>query len=103
MTTAPEVRAEARTFLPWLVAAPLIGIASWIYDGIFIGAADDRARCGAAMSGSWQSISPALVVLVPTFGNHGLWAALMVLNTARGRHAIPRPAGDRGARWPRRA
>lgn len=26
----------------------------------------------------------ALFVLVPTMGNHGLWAALMVLNIARG-------------------
>ena len=26
----------------------------------------------------------ALFVLVPAFGNHGLWAALMVLNLARG-------------------
>ena len=26
----------------------------------------------------------ALAVLVPAFGNHGLWAGLMVLNTARG-------------------
>jgi MATE family multidrug resistance protein len=26
----------------------------------------------------------ALVVLLPALGNHGLWAALIVLNTARG-------------------
>ena len=27
---------------------------------------------------------PALLILVPLFGNHGLWAALMVMNFARG-------------------
>ena len=26
----------------------------------------------------------ALAVLLPAFGNHGLWAALMVLNVTRG-------------------
>jgi len=26
----------------------------------------------------------ALLLLPPAFGNHGLWAALMVLNAARG-------------------
>jgi MATE family multidrug resistance protein len=26
----------------------------------------------------------ALLLLVPALGNHGLWASLMVLNTARG-------------------
>ena len=43
MTTAADVRAEARHYLPWLVAAPLIGVASWIFDGIFIGATLTRA------------------------------------------------------------
>jgi len=26
----------------------------------------------------------ALALLLPAYGNHGLWASLMVLNTARG-------------------
>ncbi|MGL6210019.1 MAG: MATE family efflux transporter, partial [Paracoccaceae bacterium] len=38
MTTSPEVRAEARTYLLWVAAAPVIGIAAWMLDGIFIGA-----------------------------------------------------------------
>ena len=83
MTTAPEVRAEARQFLWWLVAAPLIGVASWIYDGIFIGALMTREMV-KTMALSVACYVAALVVLIPTMGNHGLWAALMVLNTARG-------------------
>jgi MATE family multidrug resistance protein len=83
MTTAPDVRAEARAFLPWLVAAPLIGVASWIYDGIFIGATL-TAQMRRTMMLSVAIYAAALAVLVPTVGNHGLWAALMVLNIARG-------------------
>ncbi|MBM9594646.1 MATE family efflux transporter [Roseitranquillus sediminis] len=82
MTTAPEVRLAAREFLPWVVAAPLIGIASWMLDGIFIGATETRAMRNAMLLSVAIYIG-ALGVLVPAFGNHGLWAALMVLNAAR--------------------
>ncbi len=82
MTTSPEVREAARSYLPWLIAAPMIGVAAWVYDGIFIGAllTSDMLR---AMVVSVAIYILALFALVPTFGNHGLWAALMVLNATR--------------------
>ncbi|MCC6517289.1 MAG: MATE family efflux transporter, partial [Tabrizicola sp.] len=82
MTTAPDVREAARAYLPWLVVAPLIGVAAWIYDGIFIGAlmTGDMLR---AMLVSVAIYVVALLILVPLAGNHGLWAALMVLNVTR--------------------
>ena len=83
MTTAPDVRAEARAYLPWLVAAPLIGVFSWIYDGIFIGATL-TAEMRRTMIQSVAIYALALALLMPAFGNHGLWASLMVLNAARG-------------------
>lgn len=82
MTTAPDVRAAARTFLPWLVAAPLIGVTAWIFDGIFIGA----MRTGPMLRTTVMSAGVyalALAVLIPALGNHGLWAALMLLNVSR--------------------
>lgn len=82
MTTSPEVRESARAYLPWLVVAPVIGVAAWIYDGIFIGAlmTGDMLR---AMLASVAVYILALLVLVPLAGNHGLWAALLVLNATR--------------------
>jgi MATE family multidrug resistance protein len=82
MTTAPDVREAARAYLPWLVVAPLIGVAAWIYDGIFIGAlmTGDMLR---AMLASVAIYVVALLILVPLAGNHGLWGALMVLNATR--------------------
>ncbi len=82
MTTAPEVRAEARIYLPWLIAAPLVGVASWMLDGIFIGATRTR-EMRDAMLVSVAVYAAALTLLLPAFGNHGLWAALMVLNVTR--------------------
>lgn len=83
MAAAPAVRAEARLYLPWLVAAPLIGIAAWMFDGIFIGATR-TAEMRNAMLASCAVYAAALAILLPALGNHGLWAALMVLNASRG-------------------
>ncbi|MBL3562517.1 MATE family efflux transporter [Rhodovulum sulfidophilum] len=83
MTTAPEVRAEARVYLPYMVAAPVAGLAAWMLDGIFIGAtrtADMRNMM--ALSAAIYALAVAL--LVPVFGNHGLWLALLVAFVARG-------------------
>lgn len=82
MTTAPEVREAARVYLPWLVAAPLIGAAAWMYDGIFIGATLTGLML-RAMILSVAAYAVAVLLLPPLLGNHGLWAALMVLNASR--------------------
>ena len=83
MAKAPDVRETARAFLPWVALAPLIGIASWMFDGIFIGATLTREMRNAMLA-SVLVYAAALTVLVGAFGNHGLWASLMVLNATRG-------------------
>ncbi len=83
MTTAPEVRDAARAFLPWMVLAPLLGLAAWMLDGIFIGATRTRDMRNMMIL-SLLAYVIAVAVMIPLFGNHGLWAALMVSYIARG-------------------
>jgi MATE family multidrug resistance protein len=83
MTTAPEVRIAARAFLPWMVLAPLLGLAAWMLDGIFIGATRTRDMRNMMIL-SLLAYVIAVVLMIPLFGNHGLWAALMVSYIARG-------------------
>ncbi|WP_134724564.1 MATE family efflux transporter [Paracoccus luteus] len=83
LTTSAPVREMAREFLPWLAFAPVIGVASWMFDGIFIGATR-TAEMRRAMIQSVAVYAVALAVLPQIWGNHGLWAALMVLNATRG-------------------
>ena len=83
MTTALEVRVAARAFLPWMVLAPLLGLAAWMLDGIFIGATRTRDMRNMMIL-SLLAYVIAATVLIPLFGNHGLWAALMVSYIARG-------------------
>lgn len=82
MTTSEAVRAEARHFLPWLVVAPVLGVAAWIYDGIYIGATWTR-DLRQAMVVSVAIYVGALAVFLPWLGNHGLWLSLIILNLAR--------------------
>jgi len=83
MTTAPEVQDAARNYLPYMVAAPILGIGAWMFDGIFIGAtrgADMRNM----MAVSLLAYILAAIALIPALGNHGLWIALLISFVARG-------------------
>lgn len=83
MTTAPDVRESARIFLPWMVAAPILGLASWMFDGIFIGATRTRDMRNMMLL-TVIVYGLAVTALIPLWGNHGLWAALMISYIARG-------------------
>ena len=86
MTTSEVVRAEARLFLPWLIAAPLVACASWMLDGIFIGATRTRDMRNM-MAISFAGYALIVSLLAPVWGNHGLWAALVALFRAARAHA----------------
>lgn len=75
MADNAEVQAAARDYLPWMVAAPVLGLASWMLDGIFIGATrtgDMRNMMVLSAAGYFA----AVFALMPAFGMHGLWAAM---------------------------
>ena len=82
VTTNADVRETARLYLPWAAAAPIMGVACFQLDGIFIGATRTREMRNMALL-SLAIFLVAWAMLTPGFGNHGLWAALMVLFAAR--------------------
>ena len=83
MTTAEDVRTVSYEYLPWMVAAPLAGVAAWMLDGIFIGATR-TADMRNMMFISFCVYLVALAILLPIYGNHGLWASLIIFSIARG-------------------
>ncbi len=83
MTTSEEVRTMAYGFLIWIALTPPLGCPSWMLDGIFIGATRARDMRNAMLI----SLPVFLIVaqfLVPAFGNHGLWASMLIFFMARG-------------------
>jgi len=83
MTTAEDVRTISYEYLPWMVVAPLAGVAAWMLDGIFIGATR-TADMRNMMFISFCVYLIALAFLLPIYGNHGLWASLIIFSIARG-------------------
>mgnify|MGYP003694983145 CR=1 FL=1 len=74
MTIDITTRAAARVYLPWAIAAPLLGVWAYQLDGIFIGATA-TAEMRQGMLVSFVAFVCAWWLSRP-FGNHGLWAAL---------------------------
>ncbi len=83
MAKAPEVQTVARTYLPYMIAAPLAGWAAWMLDGIFIGATRSRDMRNM-MAVSFTVYVIAALILVPPLGNHGLWVSLLISFVVRG-------------------
>lgn len=83
MAKAPEVQTEARSYLVYMVLAPILGLAAWMLDGIFIGATRTRDMRNM-MAVSLVIYVIAVIALMPALGNHGLWAALLISYVARG-------------------
>ena len=83
MAKSPEVQAEARIYLFWMVVAPILGVWSWMFDGIFIGATQTRDMRNM-MAISFVIYWAAVLTLIPLLGNHGLWMALIISFVARG-------------------
>lgn len=83
MAKNADVQEAARLYLPWMAAAPVLALASFMFDGIFIGATR-TADMRNMMLVSALIYAAAAVLLVPVYGNHGLWMALLISFVARG-------------------
>ncbi len=83
LTTAPEVREAAMTYLPWAALTSLTGALAFLMDGVFIGATWSNEMRNRMLL-SFAGYLAALAAFVPAYGNHGLWAAMNVFLLLRG-------------------
>ncbi|WP_117195275.1 MATE family efflux transporter [Rhizobium terrae] len=83
LTTSHEVRQEAATYLAWAAMTGLTGALAFQMDGVFIGATWSR-EMRDMMLASFVGYCASLAVLVPLFGNHGLWLSLNLFLLMRG-------------------
>lgn len=74
LTPEGPIREAAQTFMPWVVISPLMVMAGFQLDGIFVGATRSRELRDAIIVSTVVFI-PASIWLAGPVGNHGLWAA----------------------------
>lgn len=84
MTDLPAVTASASAFYVYLVAMPLVSVASYTLDGIFVGAMRTRSMQWAMLGCVFGVYLPTWYLLNPDWGNHAIWLALITFNAARG-------------------
>ncbi|MEN1939713.1 MATE family efflux transporter [Luteimonas sp. MJ246] len=88
LTSLPDVRGIAGTYVPWTALYVLLSVAAFQLDGIFIGTTRTRAMRNASMA----SLAVFLLCAWPLaarYGNHGLWAAFVVFVVARALALLP--------------
>jgi MATE family multidrug resistance protein len=81
-TEHEEVRAAARDFLPWAIASPFLSVWPFLLDGVFIGA----TRTAEMRNGMVIALAlylAAASLLIPAYGNDGLWAAFFLFMAVR--------------------
>jgi MATE family multidrug resistance protein len=82
MTASPEVRRLARDFLLFVTMSPMLAVFAFAYDGVYIGATGARDMRNLMVASlliflaAWFSLR--------SYGNAGLWGALLVHYAARG-------------------
>jgi MATE family multidrug resistance protein len=80
-STDPDVVATTLEYVRWAVLLPLLGVTSYIFDGVYIGATWTRAML-LTMAAAIAVYAGLLVAAAP-LGNHGLWLAFSLFLVAR--------------------
>lgn len=82
-TDKTEVIQASLPFLIWMALFPILAFPSYIWDGIFIGLTASKAMRDSMFIALIMYLA-SYYTLVQWFGNHGLWAALLILLVVRG-------------------
>ncbi|BDA62710.1 MATE family efflux transporter [Shewanella xiamenensis] len=80
LTSIDKVRTTAQTYLIWLVLLPLWSFSSYLFDGVYIGAAQGKVMRNSMIIATFGAFFPTwylLQSLLPSEqANHALWAAM---------------------------
>ena len=82
LTTEVSVIEQSTYWMRWIIMVPLVGIGSFLLDGIFIGAVQTAAMRNSMIQSLLFFLASNLLLL-PLYGNHGLWMSYYVLLIAR--------------------
>ena len=82
-SSIPVVQSEVAQYYNWLLFMPLIAVWSYLFDGVFIGAAKTAAMRNSMLFCTFAVFLPAWWLLQP-YNNHGLWLAFVLFSGMRG-------------------
>jgi len=83
LTDLPDVIDVTLIYLPWMIVMPLVGVWSYLYDGVFVGATRAREMRDIMLISTFVVFIPSWYVF-RFLENHGLWLALALFLASRG-------------------
>ena len=83
ITPINDIILEIQLYIPWIILSPLISFLSFHLDGVFIGANKTKIMRNTVIL-SFIIYLIALLILVPLYGNHGLWCSFIIFMFFRG-------------------
>lgn len=83
LTDELRVIDAARSYLGWALAIPMVGMAAFIWDGIYIGATNTRGML-QSMAAASACFFLLYYGLYHAWGNHALWLAFLSYLGVRG-------------------
>lgn len=83
MTSIDDVIIVAENYLIWLIIMPVIGVWAYVLDGLFVGTTRSHEMRDSMLIATFGVYLPAWYLL-QSFGNDGLWFALLLFIGARG-------------------
>ncbi|QQX80575.1 MATE family efflux transporter [Shewanella sp. KX20019] len=82
LTSIAEVQLVANDYLIWVVFLPLLAFGSYLFDGVYIGAAQGKVMRNSMIIATFAVFFPTWYLL-QSLGNHALWAAMSTFMLAR--------------------
>lgn len=84
ISDSPIILEEITPYYIYMALIPLITFAAFLWDGIYIGATASKAIRNTMIISSILVFLPLWYILMPIYGNHGLWIAFLGFMLARG-------------------
>ncbi|NQU86928.1 MAG: MATE family efflux transporter [Mariniphaga sp.] len=84
LTNNKELILQSEPFLIWAIFIPLASFASFIWDGIYIGATASKAMRNTMLIAAFFVFTPVYFFMYKIIGNHALWLGMTLFMLSRG-------------------
>lgn len=83
LTDNNQMIIDSRPYILWIVLIPVLSIASFIWDGVFLGITESKALRNSVLVSSILIFFPIYFMTKGSMGNHGLWLAFSLFMLTR--------------------
>jgi MATE family multidrug resistance protein len=84
LTGNSQLIMKAQPFYVWIIIVPIASFASFVWDGVYIGATASKAMRNTMLIASVFVFMPVYFFMNKSIGNHALWLAMVLFMLSRG-------------------